>query len=88
MVYSVSDYIHAVFKTIFLALAGVAQWIECWPANRKVTGSITSGSACLVCSLGPRLGVCERQRIHVSLTHCCFSPSLSPSRPLILKINK
>ena len=25
-----------------LALAGVAQWIECWPVNQRVTGSIPS----------------------------------------------
>ena len=24
------------------ALAGVAQWIECWPVNQRVTGSIPS----------------------------------------------
>ena len=24
------------------ALAGVAQWIECWPANQSVAGSIPS----------------------------------------------
>ena len=29
------------------ALAGVAQWIECWPANQKVTGSIPSQGTCL-----------------------------------------
>ena len=25
-----------------LALTGVAQWIECWPVNQMVTGSIPS----------------------------------------------
>ena len=24
------------------ALAGVAQWIECWPENQRVSGSISS----------------------------------------------
>ena len=33
-------------------------------------------------------GACERQPIHVSLSHWCFSPSLSPSLVLSLKINK
>ena len=37
---------------------------------------------CLGCRLGPWLGVCERQPINVSLTHQCFSSSLSPSLPL------
>ena len=31
------------------ALAGVAQWIERWPANQKVTGSIPSWGTCLGC---------------------------------------
>ena len=33
-------------------------------------------------------GVNERQLINVSLTQWCFSPSLSPSLPFSLKINK
>ena len=33
------------------ALAGVAQWIECWPANQKVTSSIPSQGTCLGLSL-------------------------------------
>ena len=39
-----------------LALAGVAQWIEHWPVNRKVTSSIPSQGTCLNCGLGPQLG--------------------------------
>ena len=39
-------------------------------------------------SPGPQLGAWERQLINVSLTHGCLSPSLSPSLPLSLKINK
>ena len=38
-----------------------------------------------VASWGPHLGGCERQLINA---HRCFSPSLSPSLPLSLKINK
>ena len=34
------------------------------------------------------LEACERQPIDVSLTHRCFSPSLSPSLLLSPKINK
>ena len=36
-----------------LALAGVAQWIECQPANQKVEGSIPSQGTCLSCRPGP-----------------------------------
>ena len=38
------------------ALAGVAQWIEYWPANCKVAGSILSQGICLACGPGPQLG--------------------------------
>ena len=30
------------------ALAGVAQWTECWPVNQRVTGSIPSQGTCLI----------------------------------------
>ena len=52
-----------------LVLAGLAQWIECWPANQKVAGSIQSQGTCLGCGPGPHLGMCERQPIDVFLTH-------------------
>ena len=52
-----------------MALAGVAQWIECQPANQKVTGLILSQGTCLGCGPGPQLGVCEKQLSDVSLTH-------------------
>ena len=42
-------------------LAGVAQWIEHWPVNRKVASSIPSQDTCLGCRPGPWLGACERQ---------------------------
>ena len=55
------------FKNIS-ALAGVAQWIECWPANQRVASSIPSQSTCLGCRPGPQLGACEGQPyIDVSL---------------------
>ena len=57
-----------------LALAGVAQWIECWPANWKVTGWTPSQGTCLGCKPGPQLEASERQIIQVSLAHWCFSP--------------
>ena len=34
-------YMDDILKKI-LALDGVAQWIECWPVNRRVAGSIPS----------------------------------------------
>ena len=30
-----------------MSLAGVAQWIECWPVNQRVSGSIPSQGTCL-----------------------------------------
>ena len=33
--------------------AGVAQWIEHWPANQRVAGSIPSQGTCLCCGPGP-----------------------------------
>ena len=66
------------------ALADVAQWIGCQFENQKVAGSIPSQGTRLVCRPGPQLGVCKRKPI----TNGCFSPSLSPSFPLSLKINK
>ena len=69
-------------------LAGVFQWIENQLVNQKVVGSIPSQGICLGRRLGPQLRACERQLIDVSLTHCCFFPSMSLYLPLSLKINK
>ena len=41
-------------KCINKALAGVSQWIECQPANQKVSSSIHSQGACLGCGPGPQ----------------------------------
>ena len=59
------------------ALAAVAQWIECWPANQRVEGSIPSWGTCLGFRLGPPVG-----GMGEAATHRYFSPSLSPSLPL------
>ena len=56
------------------ALAGVAQWIQCWPANQRVAGSIPSQGTHLGCRQGPRLGVCERQP-HMDVSLPLFLPS-------------
>ena len=37
-----------------LALTGVAQWIECWPVNQTVSGSIASQGTWLGCGPGPQ----------------------------------
>ena len=71
-----------------IAVVGVAQWIECWPLNQKVTSSIPTEGTCLGCRPGPHLGACDRQPVDVSLAHWCFSPSLSPFLPFSLKVNK
>ena len=36
------------------ALAGVAQWIVCWPVNLRVAGSIPSQGTCLGCRPCPQ----------------------------------
>ena len=36
-------------------LAGMAQWIEHWPTNQKITGSSPSQGPCLGCKPDPYL---------------------------------
>ena len=69
-------------------LTGVAQLVRCCPTRQKVSSSIPSQATCLGCRPGPQLGACSRQPLDVSLVHWWFSPSLSPSCPLSLKMNK
>ena len=58
-------------------LAGVAQWIECQPANQRVEGSIPSQGTCLGCRPGPQWEARERQsHIDVSLPLFPFPISL------------
>ena len=68
-------------KNMKLALAGVAEWIELWPANHGVPESIPSQGICLGFSLvrSPVRGTREEAK------HWCFSPSLSSSLPLCLE---
>ena len=61
------------------ALAGVAQWIECQPKGLQVNS--WSGYIPWLRARSPFGGVREA-------TDQCFSPSLSPSLPLSLKIKK
>ena len=64
-------------KVKIAALAGVAQWIEHWPADQKVASSITSQGACLGCGPGSQWGVHERQ------PHIDGSLSLLPPFPSV-----
>ena len=65
-----------------LALAGVAQWIECRPVKRRVTVLIPVQGTCLGGGLGPQLGA-QKRKPHIAV----FLP-LFPSLPFSLKINK
>ena len=58
----------------YFALAGVAQWIECWPVNERVIGSIPSQGTGLGCRPGPQLGARKRQ-LHIDIPLLLF---LSP----------
>ena len=64
----------------------VAQCVGRCPPNWKVTGAIPSEGTCL--GQAPVEEVYERQPIDVSVSHWCFSFSLSPSLPISLKISK
>ena len=48
-----------------VALAGVAQWIECQPVNQKVAGSIPSQGTSPGCGPGPQLGAYKRQLMYL-----------------------
>ena len=41
-------------NVVYITLAGVAQLIECWTANQRVTGSIPSQGTGLGCGRGPQ----------------------------------
>ena len=63
------------------ALAGVAQWSECWPVSQRLTSSIPSQGTCLGSGPGPQQGLHKRQ------PHTDVSIPLS-LLSLSLKINK
>ena len=76
----------SIFVTIFLrklclsALAGMAQWIERWPANQRVTSWFPVGAHTWVAGQVPCRG-------HVRGNHTLMFPSLSPSFSLCWKIH-
>ena len=63
-------------------LAGVAQWIECWPAIQRVAGSIPGQGTYLSCRPGFQYEARERQA-HIDVSLPLFLPLF-----LSLKINK
>ena len=76
-IFSLGHSFYSILKKI-LALAGVAQWIECQPANQRVASSIPSQGTCLGCRPGPQYRVHERQP-HIDVSLLLFllpSPSL------------
>ena len=72
---------------VYLALAGVTQWLGRRPSHQKVVSSIPNQGTYLGLGSGPVLGVCKRQPINDLFSHRYFSPSLSPSL-LSLKIKE
>ena len=61
-------------------MAGVAQWIEFRPENKRVTGLIPTQGTCLGCGPGAQLGTRKRQPF--SHTSMLLSLSFSLSSPL------
>ena len=61
------------YENTSLALAGVAQWTECWPANQRVAGFIPSQGTRLGCGPGPHSGVHKRQP-HIDASPPLLSP--------------
>ena len=73
-VYNFSRYLTCI-KVKNAALAGVAQWFECWTLKERVASSIPSQSTSLGCSPGPQQGEHDRQpHIDVSLPLSLPSP--------------
>ena len=56
-----------------VALAGVAEWIECRPVNQGVAGSIPSQGTYLACGSDPQLGAHESQP-HIDVSLSLFLP--------------
>ena len=54
------NFVVSVLKVHQMALAGVAQWTEHWPANQRVAGSIPSQGTCLGCGARSPIGVHKR----------------------------
>nr|KAF6267956.1 hypothetical protein mPipKuh1_008336 [Pipistrellus kuhlii] len=74
------------FKWLLAGPSRVAQWIERWPAHRRVLGSIPAKGTCLGGELQLQQGACRRQLIHDSLSSLMFL-TLFPF-PFLSGINK
>ena len=68
-----SGWLPAELKITCPPLAGVAQWVECWPVHQSVTGSILPGHMPGSWARSPVGGALE------ATTHWYFSPFLPPS---------
>ena len=75
-------------KEIIAALSGVAQWIKCLPVNWRVLRTKMSPVWFLIRALAWVAGQVPSWGLVRSNRSRCFSPSLSLSLPLSLKINK
>ena len=54
-------------------LASVVQWIESWPVNQRVAGSIPSQGTSLGWGPGPQKRACERPP-HIDISFPLFLP--------------
>ena len=76
--------VHERKQKYIIALAGVAQWVERWPANQRVASWIPSQGTCLGCVRSPAGGMRGNLLMYLS----CINVSLFlflPSSPLSKK---
>ena len=78
--------IERVFKKSLLSPGWCGSVIEWWMQTERSPFWFLVRARAQAAGQVPSWGVCERQLIDVSLTHCCFS-SLSLSLPFPLKVN-
>ena len=57
-----------------IALAGVAQWLECHPENQGVTGSIPSQGTCLGYGARSPVGGMHKRQPHIDISFPVFLP--------------
>ena len=75
------NHLYTIKNSTCLALAGIAQWIECGPGNPRVLVRFPVGHMPGLWARSPVGATWE------ATTHWSFSPFLPPSHPLTLKIN-
>ena len=76
LIYTSMPIVNNCLKEVYIsALAGVTQWIECQPANQRVTGLIPSQGTHVGFRPGPQLGACEKELdVFLSLSFSLPSP--------------